>query len=80
MKGFFYTKQYVKCKSLYETLEPMIENFKEKKMDIFIKMKSRIMVYRLVLHFINNELDDAIEAVMDMIKYISKFHINSFEA
>ena len=70
MKGYFYTKQYIKCRSTIEELEPMLEYIPKNKFDVFIKIKSKILMYQLILYFIYDELDDSIDSVMGMIKYL----------
>jgi len=49
MKGYYYTKQYLKVKSTMETLEPLLKYIPNDKFDIFIKMKSKILIYQLIL-------------------------------
>ena len=79
MKGYFYTKQYDDCKNIMEILEPMLEYLPKNKFDLFIKMKSKIMVYQLTLYFMYDELDNAFDAVIDMIKYLSNSTIFTLE-
>ena len=71
MKGYFYTGQYDDCKNIIDTLEPMLEYIPKNKFDIFIKMKSKLMTYQLILYFIYDDLDASLGAVIDMIKYLS---------
>ena len=71
MKGFFYSKQYLKVKSTMETLEPMLQYIPRNKLYIFIKIKSKILIYQLILYFIYDDLDNSIESVMHMIKYLT---------
>ena len=71
MKGYFYTKQYKKCSSVIEQLEPMLVHIPKNKFHIFIKMKSKILIYQLILFFIYDDLDNSIESVMGMIKYLT---------
>ena len=71
MKGYFYIGQYDNCKNIIDILEPMLEYIPKNKFDIFIKMKSKIMTYQLILYFIYDDLDASLAAVIDMIKYLS---------
>ena len=71
MKGYFYTKQYTNCTSVIKELEPMLVYIPKNKQDIFIKMKSKILVYQLILFFISDDLDNSIDSVMGMIKYLT---------
>ena len=71
MKGYYYTKQYLKVKSTIEMLEPLLQYIPNDKFDIFIKMKSKILIYQLISYFIYDELDNSLESVMGMIKYLT---------
>ena len=71
MKGYFYTKQYMKVKSIMETIEPMLNYIPKNKFNIFIKIKSKILIYQLILYFIYDDLDNSIDSVMGMIKYLT---------
>ena len=79
MKGYFYTRQYQDCKYIMDTLEPLLEYIPKNKSNIFIKIKSKIMIYQLILYFIYNDLDASFEAVVDMIKYLSNNTIFTLE-
>ena len=79
MKGYFYTKQYPDCKNIISVLEPLLIYIPKNKFDLFIKMKSKIMVYQLTLYFMYDELDNAFDAVIDMIKYLSNSTIFTLE-
>ena len=63
MKGYFYTRQYEECKNIIDTLEPMLEYIPKNKFELFIKIKSKIMVYQLILYIIYDELDMAFDAL-----------------
>ena len=71
MKSYFYSKQYPKVKSIMEILEPLLDNIPKNKFYIFIKIKSKILIYQLLLYFIYDELDNSIESIMGMIKYLT---------
>ena len=79
MKGYFYTRQYNECKHIIDILEPMLKYIPKNKFELFIKMKSKIMVYQLILYFIYDNLDSAFDAVIDMIKYLSNNTIFTLE-
>ena len=79
MKGYYYTKQYLKVKSTMEMLEPLLQYIPNDKFDIFIKMKSKILIYQLILYFIYDELDNSLESVMGMIKYLTNHPTFSLE-
>ena len=79
MKGYFYTRQYNECKNIIDILEPMLKYIPKNKFELFIKMKSKIMVYQLILYFIYDNLDSAFDAVIDMIKYLSNNTIFTLE-
>ena len=79
MKGYFYSRQYTKVKSIIETLEPMLEYIPKNKSNIFIKIKSKILIYQLILDFIYDDLDSSIESVMGMIKYLTNHQTFTLE-
>ena len=79
MKGYFYTKQYQDCKDIIDILEPLLEYIPKNKFDLFIKIKSKIMIYQLILYFIYNDLDASLESIIDMIKYLSNSTIFTLE-
>lgn len=79
MKGYFYTRQYEECKNIIDTLEPMLEYIPKNKFELFIKIKSKIMVYQLILYIIYDELDMAFDAVILLIKYLSNNALFSLE-
>ena len=70
MKGYFYTRQYEECKNIIDTLEPMLEYIPKNKFELFIKIKSKIMVYQLILYITYDELDMDFDAVILLIKYL----------
>ena len=71
MKGYFYTEQYNKCNTTLEQLESMLEYIPREKTDVFIKIKSKILVYQLILFFISDNIDNSIDSIISMIKYLS---------
>ena len=79
MKAYFYTSQYQYCKNIIDILEPLLKYIPKNKYELFIKIKSKIMIYQLILYFIYNDLDASFEAVIDMIKYLSNNSIFTLE-
>ena len=79
MKGYFYTRQYDSCRNIMDILEPLLEYIPKSKFDLFIKIKSKIMIYQLILEFIYNHLDESFDAVIGMIKYLSQNDIFTLE-
>ena len=79
MKGYFYTKQYQDCKDIIDILEPLLEYIPKNRYNLFIKIKSKIMIYQLILYFIYNDLDASLESIIDMIKYLSNSTIFTLE-
>ncbi len=79
MKGYFYTRQYDSCRNIMDILEPLLEYIPKTKFDLFIKLKSKIMIYQLILEFIYNHLDESFDAVIGMIKYLSQNDIFTLE-
>ena len=79
MKGNFYSKQYPKVKSIMEMLEPMLDNIPRNRQNIFIKIKSKILIYQLILSFIYDDLDNSLESVMGMIKYLTNHQTFTLE-
>ena len=71
MKSYFYTKQYDNCLSALNHLETLLEYIPKDKFDIYIKIKSRILIYQLILFFINDDIDNSIESIIGFIKYLS---------
>ena len=71
MKGYFYSKKYKECSATIDMLEPMLEYIPKNKLEIFIKIKSKILMYQTILFFIFDEIDKSIDSVMDMIKYLT---------
>ena len=79
MKAYFYTRQYQYCKNIIDILEPLLKYIPKNKYELFIKIKSKIMIYQLILYFIYNDLDASFEAVIDMIKYLSNNTVFTLE-
>ena len=57
----------------------MLEYIPKNKFELFIKIKSKIMVYQLILYIIYDELDMAFDAVILLIKYLSNNALFSLE-
>ena len=79
MKGYFYTKQYQDCKDILDVLEPLLEYIPKNKFEVFIKIKSKIMIYQLILCFIYDDLDASFDSIIYMIKYLSNNSLFTLE-
>ena len=71
MKGYFYSKQYNKCKQTLEALDSMLKYIDKNKKDIFIKIKSKILLYQLIIFFISDDIDNSVDSIINLIKYLS---------
>ena len=71
MKSSFYTKQYDNCEKILEHLNSMLEYIPKDKNDIFIKIKAKILIYQLILFFINDDIDNSIDSIIGLIKYLT---------
>ena len=71
MKGYFYTKQYYKCQTILDELELMLKYIPREKNDVFLKIKSKILIYQLILYFINDDIDNSVDSIIGVIKYLS---------
>ena len=71
MKGYFYTEQFDKSKAIIDQLESMLIFIPREKNDVFIKIKSKILVYQLILYYIGDDIDSSIDSIIGMIKYLS---------
>ena len=69
MKGYFYSRQYDNCKAILENLDSSLEYIQNNNNDFYIKIKSKILIYELILYFINDDIDNSIDSVIGMIKY-----------
>ena len=79
MKGYFYSKQYNKCKQVLETLDSMLEYIQKDKKDIFIKIKAKILLYQLILYFIYDDIDNSVDSIIGWIRYLSNHPTFSLE-
>ena len=71
MKGYFYTKQYYKCQTILDELELMLKYIPKDKNDVFLKIKSKILIYQLIIYFINDDIDNSVDSIIGVIKYLS---------
>ena len=71
MKSSFYTKQYDNCEKILEHLNSMLEYIPKDKNDIFIKIKAKILIYQLILFFIDDDIDNSIDSIIGLIKYLT---------
>ena len=71
MKGYFYIRQYDKCKIIKDNLDSLLEYIPKEKKEYFIKIKSKILLYELILYFISDDIDNSIDSIIGLIKYLS---------
>ena len=71
MKGYFYSKPFDKCKTIIQQLDLELKYIPANKKDSFIKIKSKILMYELILYFIYDDLDSSIDSVIGVIKYLT---------
>ena len=78
IKSFYYARQYSNCLPLHDEIirRMEIEEKRDKKIikekvDLFIKIKARVDVYKLLINFIFDNLDTSVDLILDMIKYLS---------
>ena len=78
IKSFYYARQYSNCLPLHDEIirRMEIEEKRDKKIikekvDLFIKIKARVDVYKLLINFIFDNLDTSVDLMLDMIKYLS---------
>ena len=79
MKSFYYSRQYSNCLPLHDEIIEKIEieekrdrKITKEKIDLFIKIKARVEVYKLLINFIFDNLDISVDLMLNMIKYLSK--------
>ena len=70
MKGYFYARQYSKCKTIIDSLDPLLVYIPKDKNEFFIKIKSKIFFYELILYFINDDIDNSTDSIIGLIKYL----------
>ena len=78
MKSFYYSRQYSNCLPLHDEIIEKIEieekrdrKITKEKIDLFIKIKARVEVYKLLINFIFDNLDISVDLMLNMIKYLS---------
>ena len=71
MKTSFYNKQYNESEKILEHLNSMLEFIPKDKNNIFIKIKAKILIYQLILFFINDDIDNSVDSVIGLIKYLT---------
>ena len=79
MKLSFKTRQYSQCLSLYSKIyeKILIERKRDKgnnkeKIDSLIKIEAKIAVYQIMINFIYDNLDQSVELLLEVIKYLSE--------
>jgi serine/threonine protein phosphatase PrpC len=71
MKSHFYLKQYNDCELIKQKLDDELISIYKDKRDAFFKIKSKIFLYDLIINFINDNLNESINSILDIISYIS---------
>ena len=86
IKSFYYSRQYSNCLSLQDEIIKRIEIEEQRdkkiikeKIDLFIKIKARVEVYKLIINFIFENLDTSVDLMLNMIKYLSESRNLSLE-
>ena len=72
MKSDFYCKEYDNCQFIKQELENILSNiFREKRSEYF-RIKSKILLYNLIIFFIKDEISNSIDSVLSTISYIGQ--------
>ena len=71
MKCNFNLKQYNDCELVKENLENIIHSIYKDRREEYFKMKSKMFLYDLIVKFINDDLNESIESMINVINYIS---------
>ena len=71
MKCNFNLKQYNDCELVKEKLENIIHSIYKDRREEYFKMKSKMFLYDLIVKFINDDLNESIESMINVINYIS---------
>ena len=72
MKSNFYCKEYDNCEEIKEQLENMILSIYKDKRNVYLKIKSKILLYDLILLYIKDDLNGSIDSVLSTITYITE--------
>ena len=79
MKSKFYCKQYDNCEYTKTELDNILSTiFKEKRSEYY-KIKSKILLYDLIIYFIKDDINSSIESVLSTISYITQDEDMSLE-
>ena len=86
IKSLFHAKKYSECLSLQAKLSDkiLIESQRDKekfinKHYILIKIRAKIAMYRLLINFILDNLDNSVESILEIIKDLSENKTYSLE-
>ena len=71
MKCNFNLKQYNDCELVKENLEKILHSIYKDRRQEYFKMKSKMFLYDLIVKFINDDLNESIESIINAINYIS---------
>ena len=73
MKSKFYNRDFISCNNVKEKLRYLAKSLEDDKTFYkeLLKYKAKIYLYDIIIHFINNELEESISCMVAMIKYVS---------
>lgn len=72
MKSNFYCKEYDNCEYIKSQLDSILHTiYKEKRSDYY-KIKSKILLYDLIIIFIKDDINKSIDSVLSTITYIAE--------
>ena len=72
MKSNFYCKEYDNCEEIKEQLENMLLSIYKDKRNVYFKIKSKLLLYDLILLYIKDDLNGSIDSVLSTITYITE--------
>ena len=71
MKCHFYLKQYNDCDLVKEKLDNILQSIYKDRRDEYFKIKSKILLYDIIINFIKDNLNESIESIINTISYIA---------
>ena len=72
MKSNYYCKEYDNCEYIKSQLNEILPSiYKEKRSDYY-KIKSKILLYDLIIFFIKDNINKSIDSVLSIISYIAQ--------
>ena len=79
MKSQFYCKQYDNCEYTKSQLDSLLTTIYKEKRSEYFKIKSKILLYDLIIFFIKDDSKNSIESVLNTISYIAQNEDMSIE-